>query len=210
MSHDPDAVVRAILAQAAYRPQSRAGADDEWWYAFWEWVGKLFRPLDEALRAVAGRDSRNLTIVAACALVLAALALGFVAYRVGSRLVRPSVRNVTRGRREEASASRPAGAILASAIEASRAGRYREAAVLLYLACVHALDQSGRIPYAASRTVGEYRLLVARSAPGLSEPFAQTSALFTRAVYAGETPSPAQLEMTLAATRASALFDDAR
>ena len=208
---DPNAVVARVLASGAYgsTPRTTAGRPhatllgDVWDWAWHYVLGPLFRPLAHALVS-----SRGAGTVVGFALVAAALlAFGYVVFRLIVAFVR------------DPRAVRPAGdGSLALGIErsardwrafaraAAARGEYGRAIAALFSAAVAELDERALVTFDASRTPGEYRRLVRRARAAAQPPFDELAERFVRAMYAPETPAPAEYE---AAERALAALEPA-
>ncbi len=96
--------------------------------------------------------------------VLIAAAIGLLGFCL-FRLIR-SVRRDARSRNVRRSDAPSAAGVRAAelrqaALAAARAGRYRDAAGLLFTAATRELDERGKVGYDAARTPGEYRRVVA-------------------------------------------------
>jgi hypothetical protein len=160
---DPRDVARTIVADPRYAlgaPPHPVQAS--WFDLFRDWLGGIVRGwlhgIDRALGAHASFEAALGFVVLFAALGL----LGWGSYA----LVRSVMRSLgTRGRarlslQPDGIAGADAAGLRAAAEAAARAGRYREAAGLLFLSVLRALDERGRVAYDAARTPGEYRRLV--------------------------------------------------
>lgn len=160
---DPRDVARAILAGGRFRlaPASAAPAQRSWWDVAWAWVVTQLKALLGGIGRVLGGHNPLETVIGFGLIGAALLLLGLLTYR----LVRSAVR--VRGPRRAGGfaagvdvAARSSDDLRAAALAAARAGRFREAAALLFAAAVRGLDEGGRIAYDPARTPGEYRRLV--------------------------------------------------
>ncbi|MFN2460934.1 MAG: DUF4129 domain-containing protein [Candidatus Velthaea sp.] len=158
---DPQTVVRAILRDPRFGERTSSTAPEPslldrivMWFG--DAIARVFRAIGHLL----GADNPLNVLAGTVIIVLAAAGFAYAVYRL--------VRGVAHRRRGRAPADvgeppapeRSAGALRAAAADAARAGNYREAAALLFLSAVRALDESGRLPYDPARTPGEYRRLV--------------------------------------------------
>jgi hypothetical protein len=160
---DPRDVVRAIVADPRFTLGAtlRRPAQASWLDLLRDWLGGLVHRLLHGIdRALGANVSFERAI--GFALLAAALALaGWGTYRLtrsyarGARVRTPPLEPVRGGGAEPDSA-----ALRAAARAAAHAGRYREAAGLLFSSVLRALDERGRIAYDPARTPGEYRRLV--------------------------------------------------
>src|SRR5450755_152858 len=140
--------------------------------------------MGRTLSAAAGIPAIG-NILATVLLIAAVVALAFLAYRFALLVVR-------RGGRRDGSAA--AGVPLETAVDAdamyeaaraaARSGSYGNAIALLFNAALIALDRSGRVPYDAARTAGEYRRAVRRNVATASTSFETLARAFTFVAYA--------------------------
>jgi len=160
---DPREVARSIVADPRFAPgaPSRPGPPS-WFDLLRDWFGGFVRGLLHGIdRALGANSSFEIAIGVG---VLAA-ALGLLGWGIYV-LVGSAMRSLgARGRSSPAAPAEDVGGadsatLRAAAQTAALAGRYREAAGLLFLAVLRALDERGRIAYDAARTPGEYRRLV--------------------------------------------------
>jgi predicted lipid-binding transport protein (Tim44 family) len=154
-------VARTVLADprfshAALKPPQRTLLD-----LIGDWLIGVLRGLlhgiDHALGAHNGFEAAlGFAVIAAALAVLGWAVFLLVRSLAGRRRGRrPAV-----GMAGAVSSDGNSAALRAAAVAAARAGRYREAAALLFLAAVRTLDERGRVAYDPARTPGEYRRLV--------------------------------------------------
>jgi len=212
---DPEIEIRAILADPHFvRPVAAthvAPPGPSLWHQLWQWIvdhvlKPLFRPLERIAPPHLGAHG---DVVAVVVLAIAAVALAFVAFRVGLAIVAHR-----RGRAADAAATGPA----ASVFEASRSSRAwlanaraadvrgdRAAAIAaLWWAGRCALDEAGVVGFDAARTPGEYRRAVRAKAAALAEPFDELAGGFVRSAYG---PVPPDGDDVAAARMALARLD---
>ncbi len=204
---DPDRVVRAILADPAYRgaaPTTATAPQPSLLELAWHWfsehfLGPLFHPLARALAA-----SHGIGTLAGFALVALALGLlAFVGFRLAVAFGRPAVaaaRGRALGARE---AALPAADWLAVARAAAARAAYAEAIAALFRAALAELDERAIVVFDAARTPGEYRRAVRRARAAAAAPFDDLAERFVRAAVADATPQRAEFD---AAERAFAAF----
>lgn len=157
---DPRDVARAVLADRRFRVASvpthhRTLLDD---------IGDALRKLWDALLAPLRHAGENPTAARVVGLVVLAVVLGALAY-VAVRFARDAVarraRRASRGYAAAALDDAPGAAELyARANEALAAGRFHEAAALLWGSALRALDERGRVRFDPARTPGEWRRAV--------------------------------------------------
>jgi len=160
---DPRDVARSIVADARYHVHAETRAPQATWLdAVRAWLGQVLRGVLHTLDRAFGQNN---PAEAAIGFILIALAFGFLGFGVYAL-----ARSYLRGKRAQhprsnvdpvvAAVEQSATALRVAALAAARAGRYRDAAALLFLSAVRALDEGGRIAYDPARTPGEYRRLV--------------------------------------------------
>ena len=155
---DPRTVIRAVLADPRFRAAPQRPGEKTWldylaegFDRFWNWVMQPFRHLSGggAVATIVG------IVVVLVVVGLALVVLARLADRVLER----------RAARRSAAASslgavRDARALRDDALAAAGAGRYREAAVLLWASALRALDERGRVRFDPSRSPSEWRRAV--------------------------------------------------
>ncbi len=159
---DPCDVIRAIVADPRYVLTSAAQpVQHSWLDDARAWAGRLLRGLFHSLdRALTARNPLD----AAVGFAVIAVALAVLVY-ASFRLVRayrrrPPRRTFEPSHEVHSAGARGAAELRLAARGAARAGRYRDAAALLFLSAISALDEGGRIAYDPARTPGEYRRIV--------------------------------------------------
>jgi hypothetical protein len=155
---DPRVVAHDILRDSRYRDALAPPAQKSLWETlfedlahWWQWVT---RPLGHFL----GNDLVT-TIVGFGVLALAAMAIVLVVIW----FARPIVQRGAMPRRDRSEALEHTGdarLLLERALAAAAAGRHREAAALLWVSALHALDERGRVRYDAARTPAQWRRAV--------------------------------------------------
>jgi hypothetical protein len=155
---DPRAVAHDILRDGRYRDALAVQAPKSLWetwledlFHWWQW---LTRPLGHFL----GNDLVT-TIVGFGVLALAAIAIVLVVIR----FARPILQRGSLPRRQSAQALAATGdarLLFDRALAAAAAGRHREAAALLWVSALHALDERGRVRFDAARTPAQWRRAV--------------------------------------------------
>jgi hypothetical protein len=156
---DPNALARAILADPHYRMAVPSPAQRSWWEILGDALRALWHRLIAPFAHVFGSDrvTQAIGIIVVLAL-LASLVLLVVRFarRAAAARVRASVApEVTAlGRRADAAALRE------RSLTAAGEGRYREAAALLWLSALYALDERGRVRFDPARTPSEWRRVV--------------------------------------------------
>jgi len=159
---DPRDVVRAILAEPAYRPASAAPARDEGVIiAALRWLGHRLGDLFHAIGHVLGAANGQAALIGGI-VVAAIVALTIVvAVRLVDRWVKRRLPlRPTRPAIEAAPGRRTQAGWLALALAAAREERWRNASAALVQAALTGLDASGRLPYDPARTPGEARRLL--------------------------------------------------
>jgi len=155
---DPAAVIRSVLADPRFRTAPQRPAERTWLdyvryglQRFWDWVTQPFHHLKggQTVATVVG-----ITVLVAIAALLVVVIVRFA--RLALRARRPR-----RGTRAVSLADEPgARALFDAALAAADAGRYREAAVLLWSSALRALDERGRVRFDAARSPAEWRRAV--------------------------------------------------
>jgi hypothetical protein len=161
---DPRDVVRSILKDRRFGEQTSGKAPEPTlWDRFWQWVGDRLHDLFAGIGRILGANNPWNVAVAIAVGVAIALALGYLVFRLVKSYARSretAMRVRTSGTSVPLETERTAAGLRNAAREAARAGRYREAAALLFRSAVRALDEAERVSYDAARTPGEYRRLV--------------------------------------------------
>jgi hypothetical protein len=158
---DPRSVARAIVADRRYEHGSSPVAQPSLLDLLVAWVARALHALLLTIDRALGSRNPFETAIGYAVIAAAFALLGAGSYALArSYLRRPRAGRHAAGTAAAREGEQPAGALRARAIAAARAGRYREAAALLFAAAVRALDERGRLAYDAARTPGEYRRLV--------------------------------------------------
>jgi hypothetical protein len=160
---DPRDVARSLLRDRRFGGQtSDKKPEPTLWDRILGWIGDRLSEIFNGIGHVLG--SNNPWNVALAWAVSIGIALGFIylVYRLVSSYALSRGESPRRGKRAGYSLeSRQSGRELRSAaLAAAQAGRYREAAALLFGSAIQTLDELGRVPYDAARTPGEYRRIV--------------------------------------------------
>ena len=157
---DPRELARAILAEPRFRGVQGDAGGPTWWDRLSDWFARLMRALIGPFVDKHGDLLTVVGVVFAVALLLGvvvALVLLLERFAPGLR------RGAGRARGPEAhalSAGQDAATLRARARAAATAGRFREAAALLWAAALRALDERGRVRFDAARTPSEWRRAV--------------------------------------------------
>jgi hypothetical protein len=176
---DPNVVVRAILAQPAYR---QAGGDDSGGASiasFVAWIEALLRRLFAGLHVTPG--ALGFEVAGLVVFVVAAGAAAVIVYRIVARAARRSVPQAARA--GGVANPEPARELLARARAAADRGEYAEAIVLTFRAALASLDERALVAYDRTRTPGEYRRAVERAVAAAAGPFDELTAGFVRASF---------------------------
>lgn len=157
---DPRDVARSVLSQPKFRDAVPRTPVQSWWERFWNAVGDWFNGLFHPLTNLHGGESLARS-VALIVLIVVLAGLGWIAWRFAPGLFG----GITRTRRAASAGIvfeelGTAAELRARAAAAEAAGRYREAATLLWTSLLHAFDERGRAQYDSARTPGEWRRLV--------------------------------------------------
>ncbi len=186
--HDPNAVVRSVLAQPAYRSApvtTDKKPQESLWDQFWSWVREqlknLFGPIARAVRGVSGAA----TVAGVILTVAAVLAFGFVLVWLGLAFVAPKRRTPRNFIGKPLAPRRTFAEWRAAALAFAARGEYARAIAALFGAALTLLDERGLVPFDAARTPGEYRRLVRRTRSDASLPFDDLTAGFVHAAYSG-------------------------
>jgi hypothetical protein len=156
---DPRDVARAILAEPRFRGVSSDTAGPTWWDRLVEWFDKLMRALFGPL---VDKHGDLLTVIGVVVAVALLLGVVVVLVLLLERFA-PGLRGAGRARVPEARAlseEQDAATLRARARAAATAGRFREAAALLWAAALRALDERGRVRFDAARSPSEWRRAV--------------------------------------------------
>jgi hypothetical protein len=159
---DPRTVIRAVLGDPRFRSAPQRAGEKTWldyliegWERFWTWIAQPFRHMSGGgtIATVVG-----ILILIAVLLVVMALLMRLADGALSRRAVRRAASS------SALAADRDAGALLDDASAAGRAGRYRDAAVLLWASALRAFDERGRVRFDPARSPGEWRRAVGDAA----------------------------------------------
>lgn len=207
---DPDAVVRSVLAQSAFRGAGRttnAASARSLLAQLWSWfvehvLQPLFHPFGRALAAAGGVGSAlDVALV-----VLALGALAFALVRLALAFARPPRTRRPAGKATRLASDTTADQWRSAGRTAASAGEYARAVAAFFAAALAALHERDIIAFDASRTPEEYRWLVRRLRVRSAAPFDELAGRFARAAFA---PGPAHADDAARAERALAAFEPA-
>jgi hypothetical protein len=202
---DPDAVVRYVLAEPAYRlspPSTNAAPQRTLLQIAWSWLvqhvlNPLFGPIARALGAAHNAG----TAAGVVLVVVALLALAFVVVRLALAF----------GRRGGPASGTNVAALTELgfaaidwrlvAREAAARGEYARAIAALWAAALVVLDERALVTLDPARTPGEYRRLVRRVRAAAAVPFDTLGERFVYATYAAGASSAADFEVAELALR---------
>ena len=193
---DPNAIVKQILAQRDYRSAPATSQQSpvlRFWYEFWQFVGRLIKPLFDWLNRALGSGHGPAQVLSVALVLVTVLALAFLIYRIAVAFARP-VMEARRNVVGSISDSHDAGAWQALAAERAAAGDFARAIAALFSAALALLDDAGIVAFDAARTPNEYRLLVRRERTSAAPPFDALSDRFVRATFAEATPLRADFD----------------
>jgi len=157
---DPNSLARSILADRRYRSQPEVKPGEPWWHPIWQWIRDRLHDLFHGIGHVASGLGLPAQMIGVVMLAAGGVGLLYLLVRIVAwYTMRTSVR-APRGAGTALDAIRTAAELRAEAREAAARGAYRDAARLLFLAALRALDEAGRIRYDAALTPGEYRRAV--------------------------------------------------
>jgi hypothetical protein len=157
---DPREVARSVLTDPRFHAAAHGPAPKQWWDYVLDGVRWLLERVFGSLGRFVGSEAVT-TIVGVAILIVVMGLLLVVVMRFADRFGGPG-----RGRLLLATdataldADADARTLRARAAAAAAQGRYRDAAVLLWLSALRALDERGRVRYDPSRTPGEWRRAV--------------------------------------------------
>ncbi|GAC1592764.1 MAG: hypothetical protein NVS3B28_21950 [Candidatus Velthaea sp.] len=158
---DPRDLARAILRDPRYTGiTSTNKPEPSLWDRVWQWIGERLGEVFGAIGHVLGANNPLNLLIAALIVVAAGVGLAYLIFRLGLRFAAARMVRRSPVRQTALSGERSAAELRAAARAAGDAGRYRDAAGLLFASALRALDERGRIPYDPARTPGEYRRLV--------------------------------------------------
>lgn len=155
---DPVAVARAILREPRFRRATEPPAQPSWWDRLLDWVGSLWHRLVASMHHLRGGE-RIADVIGTLVLVAVLCAFAVIAVRYVRRTARLAPPRTTVAA-DALDDTLDAAALRAHAADAAGAGRFRDAAALLWTSALRALDERGRVRYDAARTPGEWRRAV--------------------------------------------------
>jgi hypothetical protein len=183
---DPNAVVKQVLAQPAYRktPTHADSPTLRFWYELGQWLDRLFSPFRKWLDHTLSSGHGTAQILVVAIVVVTILVLVLLIYRIVLAFAKPVV-----AARRLAAVGAPderldADAWRALAAERAAAGDYARAIAALFRAALALLDESALVPFDSSRTPGEYRRLVRRESERIAAPFDVLCERFVWAAFA--------------------------
>ena len=185
--HDPNVVVKRVLAQPDYRVPATTASEPQpdVWGMFWQWVrdglAKLLHPIVGALQ----KSARVGTVLGVILTIASLLALVYVIARLALAFAAPRRRAASGFSESALQERRSAAQWRAVAAEAAARGDFARAVAALFGAALATLDESGVVPFDGSRTPGEYRRLVRGARAGAAPPFDALTECFVRAAYSG-------------------------
>jgi hypothetical protein len=188
---DPTAVIRDVLAQAAYRhvPATVAGPlQKSLLEIVFEWISDhIIKPLSAPIGRALGAGRGIGTVLGIVTIAIAVLVLAYLAYRLAMRFARPPlVRDAVRESPLEGTYG--AADWVAFARAAAARGDFAEAIAALFTAALATLDAAEIVRFDAARTPGEYRRIVRRERVFAADAFDELAQSFVRARFA---PQPA-------------------
>jgi hypothetical protein len=154
---DPRDVIRHVLADPRFARAPKRAAEKTWFEMLTDALGDLWHRITEPLRHLTGNSALT-TAIGIAVLVVVAAGLTVVIALFVTRIARRRARSAAVATATEFGAG--ARKLLGLALEAAAAGRYHEAAALLWASALRALDEGGRVHYDPSRTPGEWRRIV--------------------------------------------------
>jgi hypothetical protein len=186
------------LASGAYdlTPRIVRPAEKSAWDRFWDW---FWRQWDRIWKATGARVRLGSAALNAIGWVLLAAAFGALVY-LAVRLVGALQfdRERRRGHSSPLEAARSARVLYAQALALARDGAYAQAARLLFVAAVTALDLRGLMRDDASATVGELRRALRARDAAMLPPFDEIAGPFVAAAYAERDIAQTEWERALA------------
>ena len=184
---DPRATARALLTNPAYvlvEGQPQTPRAKTLWQRFIDWLVEQFEAIFGGIfKAAAARPIIG-DIIAATMLLLAAIGVSLVFYRLGRSAAARWRRRASEDVGEELARPADPDELYAAACRAAGRGQYARAVALLFQASLVALDRAGAVTYDPARTAGEYRRAVRRALAGAAGPFDGLARAFTLAAYA--------------------------
>jgi hypothetical protein len=183
---DPQALAAEILTAKVYAHERTAPAPpprETLLDKIVKWLGGRLQDLLRAIFGAATAVPAVGRIILVAGIVVVAGAAAYLIYLLVSIIAR-------RQRRSAPTMGTPLPALIhpealyENAKAAARAGRYAQAVALLFQASLRSFDGSGKLPYDASLTPGEYRRAVRQSVAAASDAFDQIAKAFVLAAFA--------------------------
>ena len=156
---DPRDVARSVLADPRFHLAAPAPPAKTWWQLLLDWLHALWNRLFGPLGRVVSND-RVSAIVGIAVLLAAAGLLIYVVYRFGRTWTRGGSARRSGGAAVALDRDADARTLRERALTALAEARYHDAAALLWLSALRALDERGSVRYDPSRTPGEWRRVV--------------------------------------------------
>jgi hypothetical protein len=181
---DPNAVVRSILAQPAYREAPAPSAPSESLLArVFRWIGDRLHAIFERF-GVGSAFAGSGVVVGWLLLAAAVLGLANVAFRLAIVIAGGRTDRVARVAAGDLAETSTSASLRASALTSAARADYARAIVLLFRAALAALDERALVVYDAARTPREYRRVVRRAVSAAAGPFDELTSRFVRASFA--------------------------
>jgi hypothetical protein len=157
---DPDSLARAIVRDPRYRGHAEVKPSPPWWEPIWHWIRDRLHDLFHGIGHVASGLGLPAEMLGVVLLAAGGVGLLYLLVRIVAWYTMQTSRRAQRVAGTALDAIRTAAELRADARAAAERGVYRDAARLLFLASLRALDEAGRIRYDAALTPGEYRRAV--------------------------------------------------
>lgn len=189
---DPQPLAAGILAQKSYAHELTTPApppQETLYDKILKWLGNLVQELLRAVFGAAVAVPALGRILVVAFIVISAAAAAYLIYVLVAIVAR-------RERRKAGALGTPLPVavqpetLYEQATAAAHAGQYSQAVALLFQASLRAFDTTGRLPYDASLTPGEYRRAVRRTVAAASDPFDQIAKTFVLAAFAQRAITP--------------------
>lgn len=158
---DPDRIARTIVADRRYQGTTAAvePAPTLWERAL-HWLADRLADVFGAIGKLLGSKNPANVTIGIVTIAAVAVLLVFVGYRVALAIARSKRASAPRSSSSRISDAATSAELRDAARRAAQAGRFHDAAGLLFRSALRALDERGRIPYDAARTATEYRRMV--------------------------------------------------
>ena len=184
---DPSAVIRDVLAQAAYRhvpatvaaPLQKSLLEIVFGWIFDHIIKPLLAPIGRALGAGRGVG----TALGIVTIGIAALVLAYLVYRLAMRFARPPL-VLDAVTQSSLDGPHDTADWVAFARLAAARGDFAEAIAALFAAALATLDAAEIVRFDAARTPGEYRRIVRRERELAADAFDDLAQSFVRARFA--------------------------